>query len=100
MPKHDATCITSYSPNFLQLIALSLPSVNSDKAIAQKANRISFDLWEAVDSPNGKRSRKLKDAYRKMPSLLMSLAKSIGYSLKRNRITTRHSIKTRRSGER
>lgn len=31
---------------------------------------------------------------------LMSSNKSIGYLLKRNRITARHSIKTRRAGER
>lgn len=31
---------------------------------------------------------------------LMSSGKSIGYLLERNRITVRHSIKTRRAGER
>lgn len=42
----------------------------------------------------------IEEIKRRLPedALLMSSGKSIGYSLKRNRITNRHSIKTRRPG--
>lgn len=52
--------------------------------------------WLRADSPTGT----IEEIKRRLPedALLMSSGKSIGYSLERNRITTRHSIKTRRPG--